>query len=215
MGFVFGRFARLWPFKLVGATLGITLFFVAYFHVLNHPQYPVTVMPLTAIDHALPFSPIWLLPYVSLWFYVTLPPFLMTNGRQLSLYAVAAALLSVLGLVAFYFWPTTVPVADIDWNRHPSVAFLKSVDASGNACPSLHVAFAVFTAIWFDRLLNESGTTVVGRMLNVLWAVAIIISTVGTKQHVVWDVVGGVGLGAVVAWIHLAGVRVIFADRRS
>src|SRR5206468_1754507 len=46
------------------------------------------------------------------------------------------------GLIIFYFWPTVVPAANIDWAAYPEVDFLKSMDASGNACLSLHVATA-------------------------------------------------------------------------
>ena len=35
-----------WPAKMIGITLGMTLFFAAYFWVLHHPLFPVTTMPL-------------------------------------------------------------------------------------------------------------------------------------------------------------------------
>ncbi|HRE83535.1 MAG TPA: phosphatase PAP2 family protein [Opitutaceae bacterium] len=202
LGDFFWRLGVLWPYKLVGASVGMSLFFVAYFHLLNHPKFPVTVMPLTRWDAAIPFSPLWLLPYVSLWVYVTIPPFIMTRGRELALYGVAAAVMSVLGLAIFFFWPTTLPPLDIDWTRHPSVQFLKSVDAAGNACPSLHVAFAIFTAFWLHRLLRETKRARLWQVLNNVWAGAIVLSTLGTHQHVVWDVVAGTALGVIVAVGH-------------
>ena len=86
---------------------------------------------------------------------------------------------------------------------HPAFGFLKSVDASGNACPSLHVAFAVFTAIWLNRLLRQMGAGKVVRAFNWLWCLGILYSTVAIRQHVVLDVLAGAGLGAVVAAVHL------------
>jgi membrane-associated phospholipid phosphatase len=92
-----------------------------------------------------------------------------------------------------------VPVPAIDWSRHPSMAFLKSADAAGNACPSLHVAFAVFSACWFGRLLRQLGAGRIARIGNVLWCAGILYSTVATRQHVFLDVVAGAALGALVA----------------
>ena len=201
----------LGPTKFIGATVGMTLFFVVYFHVLNNPQFPVSTMPLIGLDHAFIFSPLWLIPYASLWFYVTLPPFFLTDGRELSWYAVASVGLSAVGLAVFFFWPTTLPASDVDWAQYPTVRFLKAVDAAGNACPSLHVAWAVFTAFWLDRLLLRFGRGGGWRILNGVWSGAIVLSTVGTKQHVVLDAIAGVALGGLAAGVHFLVWRRRFA----
>ena len=104
-------------------------------------------MPLTALDRAIGFAPWSLILYGSLWFYISLVPSLFHAWQEMRVYLVQVTLLSFVGFAIFLFWPTAVPPADIDWSAHPSVAFLKSVDATGNACPSLHVAFAVLTAV--------------------------------------------------------------------
>jgi hypothetical protein len=156
------RLRVFWLSKMFGTTLGMTGFFIAYFWVLNHPAGPVTVMPLMFVDRLIGFQPATLPLYLSLWVYVSLAPALMVDRRELFSYGVAAAGLSVIGLGVFAFWPTAVPPADVDWSRYPGFAFLKATDASGNACPSLHVAFAVFTALGFTRLLRELGAGAVG-----------------------------------------------------
>lgn len=194
----------LWPFKMMGATIGMTLFFVAYFHVLRHPVFAVAVMPLTPVDGWVTFNPLWMIPYASLWMYVTLPPSLLMNGRELALYGAGCVVLSVAGLLTFYAWPTTLPSMDYDWSRYPSIRFMKSVDASGNACPSLHVGFAAYSAFWLDLLIRRLRLPFSLRVANGTWALAISISTMGTKQHVAWDVVGGAALGLAVAWLHHA-----------
>jgi membrane-associated phospholipid phosphatase len=118
-------------------------------------------------------------------------------------YGLAAVVLSVIGVGIFVFWPTAVPRPEVDWSQHPAFALLKSVDASGNACPSLHVAFAVFTAAWFERLLRQMGAGRPVRALNWLWCLGILYSTVAIRQHVLLDVLAGAGLGAAVAVVHL------------
>jgi membrane-associated phospholipid phosphatase len=197
-----------WPAKMIGTTLGMTVFFIAYFWVLNHPLYPVTIMPLTAVDRLIGFWPGALPLYLSLWFYVSLAPALLIVRRELVSYGVAAVALSVLGLGIFLLWPTAVPRPEVDWSQHPAFAFLQAADAAGNACPSLHVAFAVFTAVWFARLLPQMGAGRIVRALNWLWCAGILYSTVAIRQHVFLDVLAGAALGAIVAGGHLRWLRV-------
>jgi membrane-associated phospholipid phosphatase len=77
------------------------------------------------------------------------------------------------------------------------------MDASGNACPSLHVAYAVFTACWLHRQLLDFKAGRLPRLLNYLWCAAIIHSTMAIHQHVAWDVLAGALLGGAVVWPHL------------
>jgi membrane-associated phospholipid phosphatase len=205
---------RAWA-KCIGTTLGMTAFFVVYFWLLHHPFFPITIMSLTAVDRWIPFQPGALGLYISLWFYVSLAPALLTERRELLSYLLAAAALSVVGLGIFLFWPTAVPVLAQDWPQPSFLFTLKRVDASGNACPSLHVAFAVFTACWFQRLLREMGAGPVARALNWLWCLGILYSTIATRQHVALDVLAGAVLGAVVAAVHLRLIRPTAPRRTS
>jgi membrane-associated phospholipid phosphatase len=205
------RLRTCWVEKMLGTTAGMAAFFSAYFWLLRHPLHPARIMPRIAADHWVPFWP-WALPlYLSLWLYVSLVPALLRDRRELASYGAAAGALSAIGLGIFFLWPTGVPPSEIDWSRHPGFAFLKSVDASGNACPSLHVAFAVFTAVWFGRLLGATGAPPALRAVNWLWCLGILYSTVATRQHVALDVAAGAALGAAVA---LAPLRWFGAARR-
>ena len=73
--------------------------------------------------------------------------------------------------------------------------FLEGVDAAGNACPSLHVAFAVYTAAGLNSVLKDVRAPFVVRQANFAWAAAICISTLTTGQHVFFDVLAGFALG--------------------
>lgn len=203
---------RHWGYKMFGITVGMTGFFWLYFQILNRPGFSVTEMPLLGLDRWIPFHPLWLVPYVSLWVFVLLPPLLLTDLRELRSYAAASAVLSGTGLWIFYFWPTRLPPLDIVWADHPSVDFLKAVDASGNACPSLHVAFAVFTVLWLERLARRDRFGIGVRAVLWVWGAAIVVSTLGIKQHVVLDVVAGAVLAGVVAWFQLGGRRATRLD---
>ena len=197
------RLGTLWLVKMLATTLGIGAFLAAYFWVLHHQFYTVTLMPLTALDHAIAFRPEALPIYLSLWAYISLGPALLKNGRELASYGVATLAISVLGLGIFLVWPTAVPAFEIDWTQHPSMIFLKNLDLAGNACPSLHVAFAVFTAIWLQHLLRDMHSGRALHLFNWLWCIGILYSTVATRQHVVLDVLAGSALGAIAAMAHL------------
>ena len=204
---VWSRVRCAWFAKMTATTLGISGFFVAYFWVLHHPQFPLTVMPLTALDRWVDFRPEALPVYLSLWLYVSLAPALLKSLRELASFGLAALALSAIGLGIFMLWPTAIPSFDIDWSQHPSIQFLKTVDVASNACPSLHVAFAVFTALWLERLLLEMHSGMALRVLNALWCLGILYSTLATRQHVVIDVVAGAALGGIVGAVHLRALR--------
>lgn len=177
-------------------------FFVTYFWLLNYPVYPVTIMPLIGIDRFIEFHPAAVVLYASLWVYVSLAFALLKNGRELVSHGAAWVVLSMLGLGIFFLWPTAVPMRLIDWPVHSAFSFLRSIDASGNACPSLHVAFAVLSAIWIERLLCEMDAGWRSRVVNWIWCMAIVYSTLATYQHVTLDAVAGAALGVLVAGLH-------------
>ena len=189
--------------KCVGTSVFITVFFMAYLWLLKNPQFAVTVMPLTPVDRAIAFEPAALAIYATLWFYVSIPPAFLAVRTELYQYGTAIGMVCAIGLSVFFFWPTAVPPALIDFNAHPGFAFLKSIDAAGNACPSLHVATAVFSGIWLHRMLLEIGASRRSRLINALWCAAIVYSTLATKQHVAVDVAAGTALGWLGAWTAL------------
>lgn len=191
------------PLKALGTAVGMSGFFVLYFVVQNNPIFPVTILAESWIDDLVGFQPWGLVPYLSLWLYITLVPAFLVERRQLLGFAAGSVALAVIGLGAFLLWPTAVPPPDIDWSRYPGFEFLKTTDATGNACPSLHVAYAVFTALWFARLLPLLGAGLVVQCANLLWAALIAFSTLATKQHVAIDALFGAILGAWVGSLNL------------
>lgn len=193
------RFWRYLPLKFFGICAFMALFFQGYFHTLRNPVFPVAEVPLTALDALVPFQPQALLAYLSLWLYVGIAPGLLLTLRELVVYGLWAAALCLIGLTIFYFWPTAVPARSADVVGLPGFAMLHGLDAAGNACPSLHVATAMFTALWVRRLLRIVCAPAALGWANGLWFVAIAWSTVAVQQHVVLDVVAGAALGAGIA----------------
>ena len=212
--------ARHGYFKGIGTTLFMSLFFVAYFYLLKQPAYPATVMPITFVDRLIGFQPLAFPLYISLWVYVCLPLALMMTRREVVGYALAMAATCLAGLFVFYFWPTVVPSPNINWAQYPNMDFLKKIDAAGNACPSLHVATAIFSGIWLHHLLRRFGAPQWILLFNWIWCIGIVYSTMATLQHVAVDVLAGLALGVVAAYLSLryrvgSGATVITRVRRN
>jgi hypothetical protein len=189
------RFVMLWPLKAVSTMAFMVLFFWAYFAILRQPMLTPTTMPRLAIDAWVPFSTAAFPIYAALWVYVSLPPAFINSMRPLLWFGVWMSGLCLFCLGIFWFFPTAVPPADIDWSLYPELAFMKSVDAAGNACPSLHVASSVFAALWLERIGRAVAAPVALRWGNALFCAAIMWSTMATRQHVALDVLAGVVVG--------------------
>ncbi|WP_018610034.1 phosphatase PAP2 family protein [Uliginosibacterium gangwonense] len=189
--------------KVFGTAVFTTLFFTAYINLLKNPLFPVFQMPLTVLDRMIGVFPPALLFYLSLWIYVSIPPLLFASRRHLVAYGWDIGAVCLFGLLCFLLVPTAVPPANIDWALYPGMAFLKGVDAAGNACPSLHVATAVFSAIWMHVHLRDMRWHGSLHWANWLWCIGIVYSTMATKQHVALDVLAGCLLGGLGAWFSM------------
>ena len=209
------RLCAWWWLKGLGVTAFIWLFFLAYFELLKNPASPSTEVTLTALDHAVPFHPPWLWVYLSLWVYVSLAPALQRSFWPLLVYGLWAGALCLTGLTLFYFFPSHVPLVIQESSSFPGFELLRGVDAAGNACPSMHVAIAAFSAVSLNQLLRQAHTPAALRWLNAAWCVAIIYSTLAIKQHVVLDVVAGLLLSLPFAWAVVRWTAAVAGDEKG
>ncbi|MGH8689008.1 MAG: phosphatase PAP2 family protein [Burkholderiales bacterium] len=201
------RIRTLWVLKTLGTAGGIAAFFWAYFWVMRHPLGDVAVMPVVGLDRLIGFHPGSFPLYASLWVYISLGSALARNLRELAAFGAASLGMSVLGLAIFMLLPTRVPVTAIDWALYPSLQFLKTVDVTGNACPSLHAAFCVFTAGVLYRELGSLAAPAWLRWTNLVWCLGILFSTVATRQHVALDAIAGIALGLATAMTYQRALR--------
>ena len=183
----------------VGTTAFIFVFFLGYFYVQQNPLFTSTVMPLTPLDQRIPFQPVALVAYLSLWIYVGAGPGLQATRADMVAYALWMGALCVTGLGIFYLLPTQVADVSVADSGGYVFRLLQQVDAAGNACPSMHVAAAVFTAIRVDDVMRVVRSPVFLRLVNIACCGLICYSTLAIKQHVVLDVLAGALLGALFA----------------
>ena len=186
-----GRLRRGFPRTVISTSLLTGVFFVAYFFVQRHPAYPPAMMPLTALDLMIPFQAPAVIAYASLWVYVGVGPGTQRTVREFAIYGAWLCALCVTGLSVFYFWPTQVPGPIPAATSFPGFDMLHRLDATSNACPSMHVAVAIFTAIRIEEMLRSIRAPLLVRSLNAAWFILIAYSTLAIKQHVVLDVVAG------------------------
>jgi membrane-associated phospholipid phosphatase len=189
------RARRNFAVTTIGTTVLTGLFFIGYFYVQRHPAHTPTIMPMTKLDLMIPFQPQALPAYVSLWIYIGVGPGLQRTYAALSVYVLWIAGLCVGGLIIFHFWPTQVPRLALSATSYSGFAVLQRMDEASNACPSMHVAVATFTAVRVDELLRSTGSPRLLRLLNAAWFILIAYSTLAIKQHVTLDVAAGALLG--------------------
>ena len=191
---------RLGWLKALGNTLFLWGFFRLYLYIQQHPQTAVTQIPATALDGWIGFQPWALWLYLSLWVYTALPVALQPSWPALRRYGWWIGALCALGLLMFALWPSSVSQAvGPRLGASPWFATLYAMDTNGNACPSLHVAAAVFSALWLRAQGHAMGAPRAWGVVNALWCVGIAVSTMAIKQHLLWDVLAGALLGAAAA----------------
>ncbi|MFI5361108.1 MAG: phosphatase PAP2 family protein [Elusimicrobiota bacterium] len=149
---------------------------------------PAHLVPMTAIDRAVPFMP-W-----TGWIYATVFPFpllavtLVRDDR-----GVRTTLASFIGVTTVLFavflaYPTVYPRPELAGGGLLALPLelIYRIDLPRNCLPSGHVTAAFLTAFSVRQARPRLGAALI------FWAAVIAVSTLTTKQHYFWDVVAGV-----------------------
>ena len=171
------------------------LVFLPYFFLQRHHFFPATTMSFGWFDRLIPFSDQAVWPYFSIYLLLPVGPFFMDRRYQLLRYAAGVVLLSLIADLIFLCWPTSCPRPHVA-GVNTVYGLLIAADSSFNAFPSLHAAFAVYSALCAGLVLRELGSHRVWRLGIWFWAFLILYATLATRQHVVVDVIAGSVIGA-------------------
>lgn len=147
---------------------------------------PPKTLALTYFDHSIPFW-VW-----SFWIYVSYYPFLiiscflMRNYEQLYRFRNACFATMLLHFAIFFLFPISIDRPVIVGNDFAAQVgrFIQSVDAPTNCFPSLHVSLTFLAAFIVAKAYKFLAAPFF------LWAFAIAISTITTRQHYFYDVLG-------------------------
>lgn len=169
--------------------------------------YPERIHKLAiSFDTAIPFISAFIIPYSwSLLLFIA-SFFMVRTTKQLANLTHRLLLATALACLVFYGYPARfsfVRPLISDWSAI-GYNFLSLTDKPFNQWPSLHVSYALLLcfSLWqvFDK--QKSKVAVISYRLGLLIVCSlIIVSTVFTYQHHVVDIIGGIGLTAVVLWL--------------
>ncbi len=180
------RRRRIAGMIFIGAFIGILYQMPLQLHL-----FAAHGLEATAIDRAIPFTEWTIWFYCSYYIFLFLPFAISRDDARVArvLYALMAA--AIIACIIFLLWPTRSENQVVSYDGLTGLLwrFVQAVDRPGNYFPSLHVANAFIVA----RALTREGRA--WRYIAPLWACAIVVSTVTTKQHFFIDVPAGIALG--------------------
>ena len=162
----------------------------------------------TALDNAIPFSPIWAIFYLYLFYWAleaTMVFFAFIYYKQGYALAWALVLVNLVADLIYLVFPVTTDIYRAQIAAHPIVgsgladaiyAYYKS-DLSYNCFPSLHAAFTVLCFYaWYRFLRVKRNPLTIGiAVLALIIAAGTVLSTLFVKQHYIADEIAGIALG--------------------
>jgi membrane-associated phospholipid phosphatase len=168
-------------------------------------------MPASFCDRLIPFSDkaVWL--YLSIYLLMPIGPLLMHRRRQIVRYAIGIVLIGMLADIVFIFWPTSCPRPEAA-GTITAYRMLTAMDNPFHAFPSLHAAFAVFSALCARQVLRELRTRAPWRSAVWFWTFLILVATLLTKQHMLADIMAG---GVLALGVHICVFNRWNSDRET
>jgi membrane-associated phospholipid phosphatase len=180
--------------KVIVAAIVTASILIFYFGSLYSTVFDPVLIPNTRVDRAIPFLPIFVIPYFSYYFFLLSPLFIIRDLESFRETAFGMGTIVLISCVVFFFWPTAITTSYTD----PLLRALLAVDRPRNACPSLHASLTLFCALMMHRHIRRKA----GRSALWGWAALIIASTLFTKRHAVIDIAVGMAFGwSVYQWI--------------
>jgi membrane-associated phospholipid phosphatase len=168
----------------------------------RHAFFPLCTVPMTWPDQVIPFKPQpWGWVYLSQFSFTGIVPWLLTTRDGIRRYVIGFVIMMVVSFTIYLFLPTAAPwPADVGPTL--SMYIITTFSGSMNAMPSLHAAFLIYMGALAWRMFGRVTPPwiIAGA---IVWGVAILYSTIATRQHYALDLSAGALLGWVadaVAW---------------
>ena len=153
-----------------------------------------------AIDNKIPFIPQFIFAYISWYVMLFLVPYIFykTNPKGFNKYYITTFLCITIGLFIYFFYPTTMYRADIEFKSISEylVNIIYKMDTPAlNCLPSMH---CVISFIFIYVSLTEKNLNIKYKVLLTIWSLLVIVSTLFVKQHVLVDVISAFILSLIV-----------------
>ena len=177
--------------------LGYSLYYITNHYPVNIPQ----PLPLTWVDQNCPFLPYSVLIYISEYFFFAFVYILLSSYDNINRYLYSFFLLQAVSCFVFVVYPTVYPrelfpiSAELPGWLQWTWGWLRMQDAPTNCFPSLHVSSVYLSAFAF---LSDRQHKLFWPFF--IWATAIALSTLTTKQHYLADIISGITLSIFFYW---------------
>lgn len=149
------------------------------------------------LDASIPFVPFAIVPYLS--FFLLMPwslfSFLAERERLYRQMCYSIMIVCVVSYSIYLLYQTTIirPVVAELGLIDSLVSFVYRIDPPYSCFPSLHSSISTIIAVHWLRSVSRV------KYFVLFWSVAIIVSTLMTKQHYLLDVAGGITLGILIS----------------
>lgn len=178
------------------AILALTFLIIRILYFILNNSSSQTYCLVTDMDKAIPFIKGFIIPYV-IWYpfiFGTLLYFCFKDKTTYYITIISINISVMICFIIYFLFQTTVPRPQIYSNDFLSqiVKFIYLTDKPVNCFPSIHVltSFLMVKGILKSRIKNSINIFVISFI-----ALAIIMSTLFVKQHVVLDVMAAILLG--------------------
>lgn len=193
-----------WRLKLALTAVLNLVFWTGYSWLGRHTFFPVRTPPLTWLDRAIDYQPVfWGWVYLSQFLFTGTLPWLIDSRDKLRRYVVGLALMVGVSFACFIFFPVHSPRPG-GADASGAMAVILAYDGRYNAFPSLHAGFLAYMACVLGRMLGRR-ISVFGWFVAAIWGGAILYSTLATRQHYALDLVAGGLVGLLASWVAWRG----------
>ncbi|MCY6484212.1 phosphatase PAP2 family protein [Clostridium aestuarii] len=169
--------------------------FYAFLNNSSRGVYDISI----GLDNLIPFSKIFIIPYI-IWYPFMISTLVYFCFRDKEIYhkmIISLILGLLLSYAIFFLFQTGIERPVIEQNDILSklVKFIYKTDNPYNCFPSIHV----FTSyLMIKGIVNCKAKNTKSILIVSFTATIIILSTLFVKQHLVWDVIGGIILAEIV-----------------
>jgi len=180
--------------------LGCSIFSLVYLGAANFPLSVIEQAPIINLDTSIKWLPWTVIIYLSQYLYLPFALLYAPNKHIATRTYYGYLVATLLASAIFLLYPTELPQRDLSTAALPIIIslcyqFLYYTDVPANCFPSLHTMLALIAA----TSLMKRGLT--WQIVASLWTIAIIVSTLTTKQHCILDVLAGMLLFSLGVWV--------------
>lgn len=176
--------------KMLMISLLYMIFHFGFYVGVSHVTLNNQTHLLTYYDNLIPFEPIWIIAYVSMYLIPIIPVFAKWSWGDMKRYGEALLVIYAITFPLFLLVPSSYPWPDLS-GEGLLMSFTRlmfSLDNPNNTFPSLHISMPfLVTLIYWERNKKAS-------LALMVWTVLIGFAVLFVKKHYLVDIPGGMAV---------------------